>query len=693
MSVEFTLADEHTLSVFDPIMRHRARVEFATPIDPVPTDPESFFFPIERAVTVRTTGLKHDSALMAVWDENGHRVDADPAEGETLPPGQYYFNLRGAVKVYARLDEPTEVELRVPPDGAHSYAEFDREVPVTVGARSTHERPEATITSTADPADVMTAVSWFSSALKDTGPMRSFGTLRGHPPAIERGDALDIPDGLDRPDTGIRLELPSERRFAYAAATPAYYLGARVEPGDDPLLVTEAGTEHALDRGFGVEHTLARLLRRTFFLDALVREDDPYCEDYKGREAFETETGVSLDGLYDRSPAARLDAYLDIPDEAVDRFSPNWRLGARVSAAPASMELLPSLANGLATIHPLRATKVADSIDELPAPGTRLPEIPLAHAERVEDETVVRPEPVDAARQLWVGPGTPMGVEEPGVAAVQRDHDRAPIEGNITYTVVCNDDQMAAENETVQELIEDNAGLAFDVDAKRNLAVDELRDVLATDTEVVHFIGHTDTHGLVCPDGHLDAATLEAVGADVVFLNSCLSYAQGWGLVDAGAQAAVVTLGEIENSLATTVGRHVATLINQGIDVGGAVDIATDVVGDPDRYTVVGNPTVKVVSANIPALSTVVERSDDQVVHSFHLSSMQAYGAYIPRMEAGVTPTADEGVPLFDAPDVSHWCVHEPDAFLDHVTEMSIPLWVDGGLKRSEDLSVEDFRP
>jgi hypothetical protein len=47
---------------------------------------------------------------------------------------------------------------------------------------------------TTDAEDVMMAILTFRSALKTTSPERSFPTLRGHPPAIELNDRLEIPD-------------------------------------------------------------------------------------------------------------------------------------------------------------------------------------------------------------------------------------------------------------------------------------------------------------------------------------------------------------------------------------------------------------------------------------------------------------------------------------------------------------------
>ena len=94
---------------------------------------------------------------------------------------------------------------------------------------------------------VMQAVAAFSSALKTTSAERSYPTLRGHPPTVELGDRLHIPDELSSPETGITIELPATYAAIYAAAPLAYYLGADLVPGEEPLLRTDTGSEYALD--------------------------------------------------------------------------------------------------------------------------------------------------------------------------------------------------------------------------------------------------------------------------------------------------------------------------------------------------------------------------------------------------------------------------------------------------------------
>lgn len=109
----------------------------------------------------------------------------------------------------------------------------------------------------------MAAISALSSALKTTTCERSYPTLRGHPPRIECGDKLHIPDELSRPETGIRLEVPPSLENVFVAAPLVYYLGAEMVPGEKPRLVTER-FEYPLD-DFPLEREIERLLKQVFF--------------------------------------------------------------------------------------------------------------------------------------------------------------------------------------------------------------------------------------------------------------------------------------------------------------------------------------------------------------------------------------------------------------------------------------------
>jgi hypothetical protein len=176
---------------------------------------------------------------------------------------------------------------------------------------------------------VLRAVSTFGSALKTTSPERSYPTLRGHPPLVELGDHLRVPDGLEPPDTGITIEVPATRQAACVAAPLAYYLGATVEPGDRPRIVAD-GTEHRLDR-HDLETGVERSLKRAFLLDCVARTEGWYRTPLAARDAVEPHLDRDLADLYDAPLAERLAAALALPFDAVADALPAWPLAAYVT--------------------------------------------------------------------------------------------------------------------------------------------------------------------------------------------------------------------------------------------------------------------------------------------------------------------------------------------------------------------------
>src|SRR5699024_9950506 len=150
------------------------------------------------------------------------------------------------------------------------------ETAVTVGARSYHKRPAATVRTPADPESMMAAISTFGSALKTTSPERAYPTLRGHPPAIELGDTLSIPDSFTRSDPAVTIEIPADLKYIYSAAPLAYYLGAELVASEELRLCAGESFEYTLDSEHGFETEVERVLKQTFLLDCVTRTEGLY---------------------------------------------------------------------------------------------------------------------------------------------------------------------------------------------------------------------------------------------------------------------------------------------------------------------------------------------------------------------------------------------------------------------------------
>ena len=262
LGIEFAPAETGGLVVSDPIERSQFDLSTPEPVELADADPGRFRFPADAAVRLRTDQLRLETVVsVCVRDDDGDLLArTEHFDDRSFADGSYSVELFAPIKLYLRVDAP----FRVVSDATCTRIEFDGETDVTVGARSHHKRPAATVTTTDRPRDAMRAVSLLGSALKTTSVERSYPTLRGHPPLLERGTEFDAPAGLSPPETGVTLELPETRRHVYTAAPLSYYLGATVVPGSTPRVVTDAGFTHELGADGDFEADVERLLKRTF---------------------------------------------------------------------------------------------------------------------------------------------------------------------------------------------------------------------------------------------------------------------------------------------------------------------------------------------------------------------------------------------------------------------------------------------
>jgi hypothetical protein len=609
-----TRDDGPGLEVVDHVERHRFSLWTDDRVVPEHADGDRFHFPVDTAVAVQATTVTVPSVVQTyVRDADGEMVsEVEQGSQTSLCAGTYDVEVCGPMKIYLRVDGPLTVGAG--PLGIQIDLGEDRRV--LVGARSHHEQPAATVTTTEDPRDVMQALSTFGSALKTTSPERSYPTLRGHPPLVELGSSLDVPAGLDSPDTGVEVVLPPNLGDVYAATPLAYYLGATIVPGTEPRLVADSGVDRALDQPT-VEQGVREALEHVFLLDCLVRTEGYYTVDLHERRAVERRPGLKIDfaRLYNLPPAERLAAYFEIPHAEVADLVPDWGFTTHVAPVPEHVEMLPFLADDLATVRtpeaePARVTTsqtaATDAFFRSTDGGT------TSRGAARSSPSYVRPESTGALEQVWVGDGTPLGATKALPEAYHNRLGRSAVEGDIDITVVCNDRTMAAESTVVDDTYGSGVDLPFDVTVHEDLTRAELRQALA-EGDFLHYVGHIDGQGFDCADGPLDAASVDHVGVDAFLLNACTSFEQGAELVRAGAVAGLVTLDDVVNEPAVEMGRLLARLLNHGFPLTGALDVASDVQPIGDQYTIVGDGTLTLArTEGSPPNSPVVAEVDEE---------------------------------------------------------------------------------
>lgn len=607
------MTDNHTLLAFDALSEPpgieiidrveqlRYQLHTPEPVSPMPIATAAFCFPVDKGIRVQTDELVLPSVVsVVVRDADGAMVtQIEHLESQTFESGSYILDLSTQIKSYIEVEGPVEITV----DLCEIRFTFDEPTAVDIGFRSRHSRPAATVTTTADPVDMMAAVSTFGSALKSTSPERSFPTLRGHPPTVELGETLDIPAYIQSPETGIEIEVPATYESLYPVAPLAYYLGADVVPGPTPRLVTENGFEYAFDYPEGFERGVEQTLKQVFLLDCLTRTEGFYRVDLHERNALETYLPFDWETLYDQPIAERIESYLSVSYSVIDDYIPEWRLTAHVEPVETTIEQLPFVVDDLAVVRTPETTQT--SVSEAPAGFSRSATAsagftrsasPTSRSQRrsttdpsPEDETYVAFDSTNSLEQAWIGEGIPIGASKLTADAFHNRLDREVTSGDITITIVVNDARMDEERDLVSNVYGDRDDLPFDVTVCRDLTVEELRAQLREECQFLHYIGHIDRDGFECTDGKLDAETLEETAVDAFLLNACNSHRQGLRLIEAGAIGGIVTLTDILNDGAVQIGETIARLLNIGFPLRVALTIAREESVLGGQYIVVGD--------------------------------------------------------------------------------------------------------
>ena len=611
--LSFTPIVDGGFEIIDHIERRRCQIKTSSDINITNITTDEFHFPVDKGVNITTKKILLSYSVVAyIRNHAGFMIDQlTSGDAQEFPFDQYSIELSAPIKLYLIIRSGFEINV----ESDHIKITFEDPTEVSVGARSHHERPATKIITSSDPEEMMKSISYFSSALKTTTCERSYPTLRGHPPEIEMGDELQIPSVLEKPETGITIEIPPDYQSVYVFTPLAYYFGADIIPGESYILRTSHGYEYDFsntDRG--IEQEAKRVLKQCFFLDCLIRTEGYYKIKLYEREQLEKHLDMDLAALYNRSLPEQIKKYLGIEYGIVEPYIPQWKQTAYIEADPSNVEVLSYLIHDLAAIHSTENTSITrrkissspneykyhntdincdigdDEIDKKGLiRGTVSTKTRSSTGDNIKLEEYIQIPECDSTEQTWIGDGIPIGASKSMVAAFRNRLRRDPTEGNIEISVVVNDDKMMREGEIVDDVYASRKKLGLCVDIHHQLSVDELQNLLQEKTDFLHYVGHIDEEGFQCTDGKLDVTNIEHVNINSFFLNACSSYQQAIGLINAGSIAGIATVKPVLNSGAERVGKSIARLLNLGFPLVVALNLARSESIIGDNYVVIGD--------------------------------------------------------------------------------------------------------
>ncbi|WP_121742857.1 hypothetical protein [Natronorubrum halophilum] len=606
--------------------------------------------PVEETLVVTTDELEFPHAVAYAFSlAVNEQYELDPnGEPLSLPPDEYILDIDTDIKTYLQFSGAATIEKT--DDYESIVVSFQDRVRVVVGLRSHHELPTGTITVPDSPEGIATAVSHLSASYKTDTSDRTYPTLRGHPSLVEQGDSLDIPDHLrnegDR--SGIEIVVPPDYESLFVASPLAYYLQATLKTSDcrrtgptrPTLRLPALDIETQLSPMPEFERDVERLLRKSFFLDCLVRNAGPYRTNLAEQTILET-LGLDAGALYDASPQRRLATYLDVNYAAIEHRLPDWHLSTYVTPEYNSIEMLPFLLDRLSMIYMPRTSELEgrELVERSLADFYRGGRSDSTSRDRASTGTVatvdiVKPELRNGRAHGWLADGVPIDVFKTTPEAYHNRLDYLERSRDSTsICVVLNDPEMAGEHDDVADIYRRRSEeLEMDVTVAESLTTADLARVFESEYEFVHYIGHCETGGLRCSDGYLSTSSLSRCNAQTFFLNACGSYYEGMGLIEKGSVAGAVTFTKVLNDHAIKVGSTFAKLLVHGFSIERALGLARRRIMMGKDYAVVGDGTHSLIQGEhrLPITITLEELEDagDRYLVSFDCYSTRVTGSY-----------------------------------------------------------------
>ncbi|MFB6254661.1 MAG: hypothetical protein ABEI06_08630, partial [Halobacteriaceae archaeon] len=156
MTLSFEAVSDPGVEIFDDIERQWTNLHTDSPVSIESANTESFFAPVDKAIRIQTASITLPNVVATfIRDSEGNMIDeVNHFASVNLDKGKYTLEFATAIKTYIQVESAITLES----DDEIMNIDFGSSTDVVIGSRSRHEHPEATITTTEDPADIMEAV-------------------------------------------------------------------------------------------------------------------------------------------------------------------------------------------------------------------------------------------------------------------------------------------------------------------------------------------------------------------------------------------------------------------------------------------------------------------------------------------------------------------------------------------------------
>lgn len=436
------------------------------------------------------------------------------------------------------------------------------------------------------------AISRICSGPIETSPYRSHPLFRGHPAGIRlsRESPGSPPASRKSP---IRMQLPPDLRYLFAAAPLAYYLGASVRTGDGPGIEARGRFIDLPSGHVQFERWAGKMLSYTFQTDCAVR-----CEAVTGNRLpgidVRSITGYAPEELMLMAMPDRLQLYTETLPSSRRVFNA-WHMASYLEPVPDSVEILPFLMRSLSAIYAPRSTRLSErNVVSLSVRHYKKQHTCLIRGDDGPIPDIVLPSLYDAQTQHWYSEGCPVdaALSDPGAMKNGRNYARSRLMPEIC--IICNEASMAREAQLLEGLLD---GIAH-VDVRMGLGCKDLLHTFSEGFDIVHFAGHCDGRGLQCRDGPADLSSVGTCNVPVFFLNSCSSHVQGTRLIERGAVCGITTMFRLLDEAAVDVSAGFYRMLARGYPIMTSYLGARECSAAGKEYLLIGDGFYRVFNGS-----------------------------------------------------------------------------------------------